>query len=148
MADRIIVLNGGTIEQIGTPAEIYNQPASVFVASFMGAPPMNLMKASVSNGAVFANDAKTPFCNGCDHLSGDLVFGIRPEDVLTGSGEHTFKVEIIEELGANRLLHGKLYDQDFAISVPKDREAALGELQVTVAANTVHLFSSEKGTRL
>jgi sn-glycerol 3-phosphate transport system ATP-binding protein len=148
MADRIIVLNGGTIEQIGTPAEIYNQPASVFVASFMGAPPMNLMKASVSNGAVFANDAKTPFCNGCDHLSGDLVFGIRPEDVLTGSGEHTFDVEIIEELGANRLLHGKLYDQDFAISVPKDREAALGKMQVSVAANTVHLFSSEKGTRL
>ena len=45
MADRIIVLNGGRIEQIGTPWEIYNQPASTFVASFMGAPPMNLLSA-------------------------------------------------------------------------------------------------------
>ncbi|MEL6338186.1 MAG: sugar ABC transporter ATP-binding protein, partial [Pseudomonadota bacterium] len=80
MADRIIVLNAGDIEQIGTPAEIYHNPASVFVASFMGAPPMNLIEARVEAGEVRMNGGTTVApANG--RQPGPVHLGIRPEDV-------------------------------------------------------------------
>lgn len=147
MADRIVVLNAGRIEQIGTPAEIYNSPASTFVASFMGAPPMNLVDAQVENGVVKMADglalAQT------DRIkNGPVTFGIRPEDVdLSGQGV-PLNVELIEELGAQRLLHGQLSGQDFSIHVPKEISAQRGQQQVGFKAEAFHLFDKETGRAL
>ncbi len=145
MADRIIVLNEGHIEQIGTPYEIYHNPASTFVASFMGAPPMNLIEAEVADQQVRIN--------GYDGLMpapaayvGPITMGIRPEDVeLDDQGSVTFRVDILEELGAHRLLHGAIADQPFTVMVGKDHDVRIGETRVTLKPDALRLFDVETG---
>ncbi|WP_299681273.1 sn-glycerol-3-phosphate ABC transporter ATP-binding protein UgpC [uncultured Roseobacter sp.] len=149
LADRIIVLNAGRIEQIGTPGEIYSQPASTFVASFMGAPPMNIFtgtsdgQQATLDGGVSLNGAGAP-----SH-TGKIQIGIRPEDVaLDASGPLPFEVEIVEELGAHRLLHGRLSGQPFSVSVNKDQPAQTGPAKVALKPGAVHFFDAEAGRRL
>lgn len=146
MADRIIVLNAGKIEQIGTPAEIYHNPASTFVASFMGAPPMNLLDARLENGQVMVNGgtALAP-ADG----TGDVTVGIRPEDILLSpEGQMPFHVDIVEELGAHRLLHGNLADQPFTIHVSKDTPVTAGATRISLRADAVCLFDKTTGRAL
>ncbi|MEK0162227.1 sn-glycerol-3-phosphate import ATP-binding protein UgpC [Phaeobacter sp. JH20_36] len=147
MADRIIVLNGGRIEQIGTPSEIYHNPASVFVASFMGAPPMNLVDATISDGQVTLPDGVA--MGALDGAaSGAVKLGIRPEDVqLVSEGGISINVELIEELGAHRLLHGQLGGQPFTIHVLKDIPVDPGPHQISVDPAAICLFDAESGKR-
>lgn len=148
MADRIIVLNEGRIEQIGTPAEIYHSPASTFVAAFMGAPPMNLLTARLDKGAVKVNggSALAEYGAGGD---GAVTLGIRPEDVtLDPGGATSFQVNLIEELGAHRLLHGQLGDQAFTVHVSKDDPATTGPMQISLKPDAVRLFDPETGRAL
>ncbi|WP_380057550.1 ABC transporter ATP-binding protein [Falsihalocynthiibacter sp. SS001] len=146
MADRIIVLNEGRIEQIGTPAEIYHSPASTFVASFMGAPPMNLINARLEGGHVMINGstALAPA-----EGTGTITIGIRPEDVeLSPEGSLSFQVDIVEELGAHRLLHGRLADQSFTIHVGKDTPVAAGATHIKLNAEAMRLFDAQTGKAL
>lgn len=131
LADRLVVLNGGRVEQIGTPLEVYRRPASVFVAGFIGAPPMNLLPAEVA-------PALAP--------SGTTL-GIRPEDLIpTPDGPLTMQVTAIEELGATRLIHGTVGGAPLTVATPPD--FAPGEtLNLAVAAEAVHVFDRESGTR-
>jgi sn-glycerol 3-phosphate transport system ATP-binding protein len=146
MADRIIVLNEGRIEQIGTPAEIYHSPASTFVASFMGAPPMNLIDARLDGGKVLVNGG-TPLAKAPG--AGPVTLGIRPEDVeLNTEGPLDFHVDIVEELGAHRLLHGQLAAQDFTIHVSKEIPATPGATRVALKPDALHLFDAETGRAL
>jgi sn-glycerol 3-phosphate transport system ATP-binding protein len=145
MADRIIVLNAGQIEQIGTPSEIYHNPASTFVASFMGAPPMNLIEAEASDGQVRLNgyDGLMPAPQA---VSGPVTMGVRPEDVeLDENGSVSFQVDILEELGAHRLLHGTLADQPFTVMVGKDHSVHTGETRITLKHDALRLFDVETG---
>ncbi|MEP1535599.1 MAG: sn-glycerol-3-phosphate ABC transporter ATP-binding protein UgpC [Paracoccaceae bacterium] len=149
MADRIIVLNGGRIEQMGTPAEIYNTPASTFVASFMGAPPMNILKGN-SNGATTQLDGGMVVQDAASS-EGEVLVGIRPEDVKLGGDEAAglnFDVQIIEELGAQRLLHGTLSGQTFSVAINKDESASTGTTPVTVKPGAIHFFNAKEGRRL
>lgn len=131
LADRLVVLNGGRVEQIGTPLEVYRRPASVFVAGFIGAPPMNLLPAEVA-------PALAP--------SGTTL-GIRPEDLIPAAdGPLTMQVSAIEELGATRLIHGTVGGAPLTVATPPD--FAPGEtLNLAVAAEAVHVFDRESGTR-
>jgi sn-glycerol 3-phosphate transport system ATP-binding protein len=150
MADRIIVLNNGRIEQIGTPGEIYRTPASTFVASFMGAPPMNLLPATYNgNGHVaLADDLALPIEASTNH-TGDVHLGIRPEEVhLTDQGQTPFQLDLVEELGASRLLHGKLAGHEFTVNAPNDTTRLEGTLLLDLPANALHLFDQETGQRL
>lgn len=150
MADRIFVLNGGVIEQTGTPSEIYNTPASTFVASFMGAPPMNLLSGACDRSGRLSFDGgeDLPVAPEIDH-QGRLTIGIRPEDVtLDPAGVITFTAEIVEELGAQRLLHGKISGQPFSVAVNKDVEAKVGTLRLGLKPAAIHLFDPETGARL
>jgi sn-glycerol 3-phosphate transport system ATP-binding protein len=146
MADRIVVLNAGRIEQIGTPAEIYHRPASTFVASFMGAPPMNLIKATIKDGRVVIN-GDTPVAPAIG--SGQVIMGIRPEDIEIGPHcDMPFHIDIVEELGAHRLLHGQLDGQDFTIHIGKDVDAVAGPIQISINPNAVVLFDAQTGLAL
>lgn len=149
MADRIIVLSEGHIEQIGTPNEIYEHPASTFVASFMGAPPMNLLRGEALGGKVtLEGDIDVPNARAEGH-DGPIQVGIRPEDCWPDAqGDLAFDVDIIEELGAQRLLHGHVGGQAFSVAVPKDKEATTGSMQLAVKPGAVHLFDADKGRRL
>ncbi|QQA41779.1 sn-glycerol-3-phosphate ABC transporter ATP-binding protein UgpC [Pelagovum pacificum] len=147
MADRIIVLNGGVIEQIGTPAEIYHSPASVFVASFMGAPPMNLIEAQFESGAVRLADG-TAVMAAPSSRTGQITLGIRPEDVRIGEGETTFDIALVEELGAHRLLHGKVSGQPFTAHVLKESPIEAGVHPITLPGEALALFDPQTGVRL
>ena len=112
LADRIVVMNDGHIQQIGKPIELYERPANLFVASFIGLPPMNFLSVQVENGAlrygnlVFGlSDSERETLK--DHIGKNVTLGIRPEDI-TPDGSIPLIVQINENLGQYTLVHGKL----------------------------------------
>ena len=153
MADRIIVLNAGRIEQIGTPAEVYHYPASTFVASFMGAPPMNLLPARYNgNGRVHLSDSVHIEAPETVDYSGAIKLGVRPENIGIVDRSHPdalhFDLEFIEELGAGRLLHGKLGDSGLIVHVPHTDPIPSGDVYVGLPKSTLLMFNPATGARL
>lgn len=151
MADRIVVMNAGRIEQIGTPEEIYHRPASTFVASFMGAPPMNLLPGRYDgNGSADLSGLTVPV--GEHGAAGAVQIGVRPEDVVLnssgGQGDLPFDVTLIEDLGAHRLLHGELGGHSFIASAPNAVPVQEGRTMVSLPKEAVVLFNADTGQRV
>jgi len=156
MADVLIVMNGGVVEQIGTPFEIYSEPSSTFVAGFMGAPAMNLMPSTVRRGRAVLGAApkaalQLPFAQLLDGQA--LTLGIRPEDILAshdpGSGGLPATVELVEELGGNRVAYCSLAEQQLAVVLPKSFNVLNGGvLYLTFPENALHGFDATSGKRL
>jgi sn-glycerol 3-phosphate transport system ATP-binding protein len=145
-------MNAGHIEQIGTPAEIYHQPATRFVAGFIGAPPMNLLPASLAGGAArLASGLAVPLgAEWAGAAEAAVELGIRPEDVVIAPpGEGVpFTVEFLEELGAGRLAHGMVEGADFIVALAPGAALSPGErcgLHLPPAA--LHLFDAGTGRR-
>ena len=108
LADRIVVLNGGKIEQIGAPMELYNRPATTFVAGFIGAPPMNVLALDAGPGAILAGAQS-------NRPEGATYLGVRPEAVqivAADQGQATGRVNLREMLGAETVLHMGLAGAD------------------------------------
>lgn len=153
MADRIVVLNGGEVEQIGTPSEIYHTPQSTFVASFMGAPPMNLVPGTSNGKGKFSiqgiPDIDVP--KSIPH-QGAALLGIRPESVEIQSkktaGSHILTLELVEELGAGRILHARLGGEEFSIHMPHTDEIPEGEIYAKFPKAAIHLFDPVSGQRV
>ena len=119
MADRIVVLNQGKIEQVGTPHEVYTRPASTFVANFIGSPPMNLLPVTAKQGQVTlgAHSLTVPHVQDGAH-----TLGIRPEHVTiaeTAGRGVPVDVQTVEDLGAVRLVHTMLGDAPLTVATPK-----------------------------
>ena len=105
LADRIVVLNGGRIEQIGTPLELYDRPRNMFVAGFMGAPPMNFISVRLQDGALASASGVVPGAILPDDLPGELVLGVRPEALhFDPAGCLVGRVEVIEPQGSHMLV--------------------------------------------
>jgi sn-glycerol 3-phosphate transport system ATP-binding protein len=135
LAQRMIVMNGGVMEQFGTPEEVYTRPATTFVASFIGSPPMNLLK------------------NAPDARPGTIT-GIRPEHLdITPTG-WALAVEAVEMLGAERLIYGRWAhggDDELVIIRTEESHAvpALGStLHVSPRAGKLHQYDAATGKRL
>jgi multiple sugar transport system ATP-binding protein len=128
MADKIVVMHAGIVEQIGTPLQLYDSPANTFVASFIGSPAMNLMDAVVKGDQVILADGQVVgIPQGCQTSDGQKIkFGVRPEhmSVSTDGGQtgHSIKatVEVIEPTGADTQLLCKVGDQHLTVVV-RDR---------------------------
>ena len=156
LADKIVVLNAGQVEQIGLPAEVYRKPASKFVATFIGSPPMNILPGVVDgHGIVALGDTVLQAHDLRDDLpvQTPVEVGLRPEDVEIVSdddaGSLPFDVEFIEELGATQLFHGKLAGQPFVMQAATgDVPAQEGRLWITVDPDKVHVFDPKTGARL
>ncbi len=134
LADRLVVLNKGRVEQIGTPLEVYRRPASAFVASFIGSPAMNLLSAKA-----------VPHIRGTAHAG---TIGIRPEDLrLDDQGQIAMHVSAVEELGAQRLVHGTVGGEPVTVTLPSDLSLP-DDLRLTAAPEAVHLFDAQTGMRL
>jgi multiple sugar transport system ATP-binding protein len=106
MGDRIAVLREGVLQQIGTPAEVYDDPANLFVAGFIGSPPMNLAHARVEGGSVELGGARFPAPSRLDGQS--VIVGIRPEDLYqarNGGPALAAQVDRVESVGASLLVH-------------------------------------------
>jgi sn-glycerol 3-phosphate transport system ATP-binding protein len=149
LADRLVVLNGGEIEQIGAPLEVYHTPASTFVASFIGSPAMNLLKGELHGDKLALGPSMIDLA-GLAPASGPVTVGIRAEDLrLAGPGEHamTVAVDYVEELGSQRLVHGNLGDQSLTAVLSPETELK-SELRLVVATEKLHFFNQETGKRI
>lgn len=151
LADRIIVLNQGEIEQIGTPSEVYHQPASTFVASFIGSPAMNFHQAEIKNG-VIKFEQQSVFLAEYAHLPAQIIqLGIRPEHALLESVNtglsFQLSVQAVEPLGPNQLVHGLVNGKIFTVLTPELDFATQESLTLNVARQHLHLFD-EAGKRL
>jgi multiple sugar transport system ATP-binding protein len=110
IADRMAVMEAGQIRQVGTPRELFHQPANLFVASFIGSTPMNLLEGRIEDGRCVLSEGSLPAPTGYDHLGGDgrsLVFGVRPEFVsIVGphDGGLTGTVQVLENMGTHALV--------------------------------------------
>jgi sn-glycerol 3-phosphate transport system ATP-binding protein len=145
LADRLVVLNKGEIEQIGSPLEVYHKPASTFVASFIGSPAMNLVNARISAGRVLVGGLDIGPAAIADDTA--ITLGFRAEDARLSEviqGKLLFQLDYVEELGAQRLLHGMIGDQ--AITVATSAEDSFsGDMALTVATEKLHYFSADTG---
>lgn len=136
LAQRMMVMNAGRMEQFGTPEEVYNRPATTFVASFMGSPPMNLLKAA--SNADFGGKP-------------GAILGIRPEHLQVGNTGWAVQVETIEMLGAERLVYCRLGDESLIVRTDESLSSApeIGStIHVTPRADRLHWFDSETGKRI
>ena len=155
LADTLIVMNAGKVEQIGSPAEIYRRPASVFVAGFMGAPAMNLLPATVAhNGMVTLDGIAKDVAVGHSTLPAGttLTIGIRPENIalstVSGQGLPAV-VELVEELGGSRVAYCSLYGQEVAVVLPPGDENIDGStVWLTFPPQTIQSFDRITGLRL
>ena len=149
LADRLVVLNGGRIEQIGAPLEVYHAPASTFVASFIGSPAMNLVKGEL-HGDKLAIGPSVIGLNGFAPASGTVTVGVRAEDIRIARADEEalpFRLEYAEELGAQRLIHGTVGDQQITAAVSPEIELA-PEMQIAIDASRLHFFAVDTGKRL
>ncbi|MEH3145988.1 MAG: sn-glycerol-3-phosphate ABC transporter ATP-binding protein UgpC [Methylobacterium frigidaeris] len=149
MADVLVVMNGGRIEQVGTPLDIYRRPASRYVATFIGAPPMNILPAEVVEGGVRIDGRVLP-TNTAGLAPGTKVeAGLRPEALHLAAEGIPFRVVFIEELGATRLLHGRLGETDLVVQVPAGTAQAEGDtIGLVPEPGAVHLFDAASGQRV
>jgi multiple sugar transport system ATP-binding protein len=156
LADRVVVMNGGHIEQTGTPDEVYHAPASLFVASFIGAPTMNLIPAKRTGPnelQLGAQDQVIRLPNPVTETDNDLVFGMRPEDVdiaqggaLPGQVDLPAVVEVIEPLGADTLVFTTMSGHPVAARVRPDIRPAPGtEIILRLNLKRAHLFNAASG---
>ena len=116
LADRIAVMHDGRVEQVGVPSEIYHFPATRFVGSFVGSPPMNFLRLPVSEGAVMLG----PLRLAAPAAVPDVLLGLRAEDLLpaTSSDGFAFEVRVVEPLGSHVLLTGATQGQTIRVVAP------------------------------
>ena len=155
MGDRVCVLKDGVLQQVDSPRNLYDNPANVFVAGFIGSPAMSLFKVRVQDGQVrLGNDLMT--VPGVD-LSGhsEVILGVRPEDMAVASGGTGLPmvVDVVEELGADAYIYGTPEDihtfQPLIVRVEGRRPPKKGEhVYIRPAADYVHLFDVTTGLRL
>ena len=146
LAQRMIVMNAGRIEQIGTPEQVYGTPQTTFVAGFIGSPPMNLITGQ-AEGTRFTLPGITLELPAAAPRGGALMLGVRPEHADIASAGETattwpLKVEMLEMLGAERLVYGKLGDAPFTLRM-ESTEAPPRPGQTVpmhVAAHQLHWF--------
>ncbi|WP_354684841.1 sn-glycerol-3-phosphate import ATP-binding protein UgpC [Cupriavidus necator] len=164
LADRMMVLNAGRVEQIGTPLQVYAQPASTFVAGFIGSPPMNLIPV-VRNPAgdsraqmrVVAKEGDTTTATlghlpmGL-HLPEQALLGLRPEHIEPCAAHEAIAevdVRVVEALGADSFAYGSLGGQPVVVRLESHARVRAGDkLPVTSSADHLHFFAPDTGKRI
>jgi sn-glycerol 3-phosphate transport system ATP-binding protein len=157
LAQRVVVMNRGRVEQVGPPAEVYARPATTFVAGFLGSPPMNLFEGRLTAGgdAVELPGVETPLPLPAPLAEGgsEVILGIRPESfVPSADGPLAFSLDLQEPLGAEILLHGSLGYQSCTLRLTNQAVQTLnavdGTCRLALAPEALHLFDTRTGARL
>ncbi|MGZ8253859.1 MAG: ABC transporter ATP-binding protein [Burkholderiaceae bacterium] len=154
MADKIVVMKDGVVEQTGGPLDLYDNPANTFVAGFIGSPAMNLLPGRIQrNGGgtevVFANGERLASRGGSAlHEGQPVLYGIRPEHFSVGSGGLPVEVIVVEPTGADTQLYCRFIDQDVTATI-RDRTHVRPGDRITLVpdAGRAHLFDAENGKR-
>ncbi|HYR58828.1 MAG TPA: ABC transporter ATP-binding protein, partial [Chthoniobacteraceae bacterium] len=147
MSSKIALLHEAKIQHLGTPEEIYDQPANTFVATFVGSPRINLLRARVAeDGVVFGRQklrAPRSALNGC----GEVLLGVRPEDIRVGSGDLEARVRSVEPLGANTALELDCDGQTVRALVGS-RTQFDGAVKIGFDEERLHFFDPQTERRL
>jgi len=158
LAQRVVVLNQGRAEQIGVPTEVYERPASTFVASFIGSPAMNLIPGRVADDLLHfevADGVRLPIAGapglGETVLAGrDYILGIRPEHMtpVAEAGPAVLSVDTCELLGADNLAYGRWGPHDVVVRLPHEQRPTAGErIALGLPARRLHFFDPHSGLR-
>ncbi|MEN5277657.1 sn-glycerol-3-phosphate ABC transporter ATP-binding protein UgpC [Brucella sp. TWI432] len=160
LADRIVVMNKGNVEQLGKPLDIYRKPASLFVAQFIGSPTMNALPAEVRQNS---GETLVLSCTGRDislrshfaplNVQDHVTLGIRPEDLATCSAQDAWfsgELAVVERLGSQMFGYIEIgQPKMLTVEFPRDSELELGQqVHVKGDESRVHLFDSETGKRI
>lgn len=162
MADRIVVMKAGHIQQIGSPKEIYNNPANMFVAGFLGSPATNFIKGVIKNNEFVVGDKEIIVPDMYrkvlkEYEGKEVVLGVRPEDLYEEgivaetypSATFDFTIEVAELLGHEYILHGKCIGQDLRAKVDARMNPKLHEtIHLTMDMSKVHFFDPETELRI
>ena len=141
MADQVVLLRNGRIEQDAAPATLYEKPATLFAARFVGTPPMNVISAA----AVPDNLATPPGGRARD----TVMIGVRPEDARIAADGIPATVAAVEYLGADTLIETKIADQSFIVRTPGRAPATVGEtVGIRWERNAVHWFDQSSQRRI
>jgi ABC-type sugar transport system ATPase subunit len=135
ISDRVAVMDRGIVHQVGTPGEIYESPADEFVAAFIGSPPLNVVEV------VFTDGRGSPFNVGLKGAKGKLRLGIRPEDVVVGSGENDAKITAFEYAGRETIVYLKVGETEIRALVQDTGSLELGQnVRFSVDEDSVLVF--------
>ena len=158
LADRLMVMNAGVAEQIGTPLEVYERPATTFVAGFIGSPAMNFLPAIVTSGGNsldLADGGRLGLSNGGlgDRDGQHILLGVRPEDLTPatepGSAALQATAEMVEPLGADTLVHARFQDHLITARLPGHVSLAEGTaLSLAPDTKKLHFFDADTGARI
>jgi len=163
MADRIVILDQGTLQQIGAPKQVYHEPVNRFVANFIGSPSMNfvdveLVRNADGSGRLVGDDfdyeVSSRLLQPLDETVSDVEFGIRPENVRIDPDAPTEKslettVDVVEIVGSDNFIYLELAGKEFRVRAPSEVEPAEGEpVRITFDEDDIHLFDSASGEAL
>ena len=153
LADRVVVMESGEIQQVGTPTDIYNNPANTFVAGFIGSPAMNLINGEIKEGVFTAPNVVIEGLS--RSYSGEIILGFRAEDARVSDASNQMNAEIqapvysMELLGDATMVAIRVGESLVSVKADKDYRIGISELiGLEVAAQVCHLFDKDSGERL
>ena len=170
LGDRIVIMKDGFIQQIGTPHEVFNHPANLFVAGFIGSPQMNFFDARLEkdekgysvvldSAKVYLPEEKQEALKAAGAAAQDITLGIRPEHIMLSKGGEeahiTATVDVSEMMGSSIHMHANMGGKDVVIIIPtldlgaREEEFTFGaKVEFTFGGNVVHMFNKETGMNL
>lgn len=157
LADRLVVMNAGRFDQVANPLEVYNRPATLFVAGFIGSPAMNMIKLDLSPSGdelKMPGGRRIPLSKPVTQAHGkEVMMGIRPEHMIVAEDQSaalSLMVEVVEMLGADTIVHGNLgYGDMLTLRLPGGFKITPGDkLGVQAVADHIHIFDPKTGLRL
>ena len=149
LADRVVVMNAGRIQQVGTPTDIYDHPANVFVASFIGSPAMNLVEGRLADGTFEAEGVRVDGLSA--RHSGDVTLGFRAEDaeIVPEGGQIAAPMYSIELLGEASMITWRLGGALVSVKAGKEYRAEIDDIvRARIPAGICHLFDTASGERI
>ncbi len=151
MADKIVVMKDGLVEQIGTPLDLYDYPSNLFVAGFIGSPAMNFIRGKVEGGAFVTSDGvRLPLPAGTDSTrAAEATYGIRPEHIKISANGIPVKVDVVEPTGSEIMVVGKIGGQEVNCLFRERLSIKPGDtLHVAIDPANGHLFDADSGARI
>ncbi len=153
MSDRIVILAEGHIQQVGTPDEIYNHPANLFVADFIGSPAMNFFNVQLDGATIVGEGFEYPLTKSSAETvrdsttTSELTLGIRPEDlsIVDSPTEQTIQatVDVVEPVGSDNYIYAEIAGQEVTIRVPADVKPTVGDtISIQLDEDDIHLFDT------
>jgi len=148
LADRVVIMKQGVVQQVGTPVDIYDRPANAFVASFIGNPAMNLIDGEISDRTFRAQNTEI---SGLQTPNGKVTLGFRAEDasVVQSGGQINAPIYTMELLGDATMVSVRIAGALVSVKADKTYRADIGDaVSISVLSDHCHLFDAETGARI